>query len=205
VPVTITFDAFNQILASGTVVRNTLLATTILDFTAIKDGNKAKLSWNINDAYDYNWFEVERSADGNSFEKIGTVKSTDNPNTYNFLFTDNNILTGKSYYRLKILQKDGSFTYSKIVTLSNQPANSIYSISPNPAVDYFIIHGTGNSKKVDIEIYDAGGRKVKELPHQAFSNNSIKIGVHDLVPGSYFVIIRSATEGKFTQQIVIGK
>jgi hypothetical protein len=205
VPTTITFDAFSQVLASGTVTKNTLLATNIIDFAGINEGNKVKLWWSVNSSYDCTRFEVERSADGITFDKIGLINTGGNNNINSFSFIDNNVLKEKNYYRLKIFQQDGSFVYTSVIIISTKVNAGLYTVSPNPASDYFIIKCNGNKGKVNIEIYDAAGSEVKKLLSQSFFNNNIKIDVHDFKPGNYFIKIQSEVSGTYTKQIVITK
>ncbi|MGF2411340.1 M1 family aminopeptidase [Ferruginibacter sp.] len=203
VPTTITFDAFSQVLATATFTKGTVLATDILTFTGNKEGTKANLNWTINDAADYTAFEVERSADGVSFEKIGTVKASDNSGRYDFLFTDYHILAGTGYYRIKVLYADGAFIYSKTVSINNK-VDYYYTITPNPAKDFILISGSAAKGTADINIYDATGRMVKKLPKQTFDNsNSLKIAVKELGVGNYFVEIVRPDAEAYTKQIVI--
>jgi hypothetical protein len=62
-------------------------------------------------------FEVMRSADGINFSKVGSVAGIQG--IANYQFTDNNILSGNNYYRLKMLDIDGAITYSTIIVVSN--------------------------------------------------------------------------------------
>jgi aminopeptidase N len=209
-PVTITFDAFNETLASGAFAKNTglpvtLLATQVITFNAVKQGNTAKLSWTVDNTLDYNSFEIERSADGISFQNIGTIKSADFPDKYNFTFTDYNILSGNGYYRINIKEKNGTSFYTKTVVINNKAINDIITISPNPASRYIVIASSALVKEVvDIKIYDAAGRQVKEILKQSLSsNNNQQISVEDLGIGNYFVEIVGSNSGKITKQISV--
>jgi hypothetical protein len=189
-------------LATGTFTKGAVLATDILSFTGTKDGNKANLNWSINNALGYTAFEVERSTDGISFEKLGTVKANDNQGKYEFLFTDYNILSGIGYYRIKVLLPDGAFMYTKTISITNRTDH--YTITPNPAKDFILISSAAAKEIADIIIYDGTGRVVKKLLKQSFGNsNNLKIAVKELGVGNYFVeIVRPAAE-RYTTQIVI--
>jgi len=209
-PVTITFDPFSQMLASGAFAKNTLLpvsvlATQVITFNGVKEGNTAKLSWGIENSLDYASFEVERSADNIAFQNIGSIKSTDFPGKTNFTFVDNNILPGNGYYRIKIIEKNGNVLYTKTIVINNKANDSYFTISPNPASRYIVISSTAAAKEiVDIKIYDATGRQVKELLKQPFSNSSnLQINVEDLGIGNYFVEIARPNQGHYTKQISI--
>lgn len=208
-PVTITMDSKHQTIGTGVFTKNsalpvTVLATNVLSFNGNKEGNAAKLIWNIDNALDYVSFEVERSATGMFFESIGTIKAVDNPNKYSFTFYDNNLLTGTGFYRIKVIQKDGGAIYTKTISILNK-ADNYYTITPNPATDYILINN-GNAKNItaNISIYDAAGRAVIEIPVQIFTNNSsLKVDVKKLNVGNYFVKIASPETKNYIKQIII--
>jgi hypothetical protein len=208
-PTTVLFDSKHQTIGTGVFTFNaalpvTVLATNILSFNGNKEGNAAKLMWNIDNALDYVYFEVERSATGIFFESIGTIKAVDNPNKYNFTFYDNNLLTGTGFYRIKIVQKDGGAIYTRTISILNK-ADNYFTISPNPATDYIVISSGGAlTGTADISIYDATGREVKKLTSQSFSNNNrVRISVQDMGVGNYFVKIVRPDAKNYTKQIVI--
>jgi len=210
-PVTLTMDAFSQTMATGTFAKNTgipvtvsVLATQVLTFTGNKDGNAAKLYWSVDKAADLASFDVERSTDGTTFKNIGTLNANNYPGQSSFTFTDNNLQDGNNYYRIKITQKDGSVIYTKIVVINNKANDTYFTITPNPARDYITITGnTGNTQGVDIKIFDATGRLVKNIMKQSLSNSSLKIPVNELGTGSYFVEIISANTNVYTKQVSI--
>jgi aminopeptidase N len=212
-PTTITLDPFNQVMASGTFSKNpalvvtpVVLATDILTFSAVKEGSTGKLNWTIDNALDYTSFEVERSADGVSFKNIGSLKSTDYPNQYNFTFIDNNILAGTGYYRIKVIQKSGAVIYTKTELINNKAVDNLYAVSPNPASDYIIVTSGANVKDVtDIQLFDAAGREVKKITGQSFTgSSSLKISTADLGIGTYFLKISGLNNANnYTKQISI--
>ncbi len=209
VPTTIVFDSKHQTIGTGLFSKNTLLpvsvlATNILSFNSNKEGNTAKLMWNIDNALDYVSFEVERSTNGTFFESIGTIRAIDNPNKYNFIFFDNNLLTGTGFYRIKIIQKNGGAIYSRTISILNKSDN-YYTITPNPATDHILIKNENlTSITADITLYDATGRVVIQIGGQSFSNNgSVKVDVRKLGVGDYFIKIASPGTKNYTKQIVI--
>lgn len=119
----------------------TVLTLTLLDFSATKNNNVALLSWVTANEINTENFIVERSTNGNDYAPIGTVKAAGNSSiTQDYGFTDNNPAAGTNYYRLKMVDKDGTFTYSAIRVLNFEGANTII-IYPNPAEDMITITG----------------------------------------------------------------
>ncbi|MBC7866290.1 MAG: T9SS type A sorting domain-containing protein, partial [Gloeobacteraceae cyanobacterium ES-bin-316] len=207
-PTTISFDPFRQVLANGSIMPDptlTILATKLLSFTGNKEGKNARLLWAIDDAYDYHSFELERSSDAQTFNKITTLKSLDNAGKFNFDFTDYNLPIGINYYRLKVKQHDGSFIYSKTIIVENKYIGGTFIITPNPASGFININWAGNpGTKITAKLFDTNGRLVKTVSRPTIAANTIwKIPVNELQAGNYFVEIEGSNKEKSIQKIVI--
>ena len=110
------------------------LPLTLLTFTAVNEQPFVKLNWQVTAVINFKQFEVERSLDGLQFTTIDSVAF--NENIYNYKYNNNVIFitSGKVFYRLKLIDNDGSYTYSEIrVVLLQQPNNFI--VSPDPFVN----------------------------------------------------------------------
>ncbi len=157
------------------VVANAL-PLRLLSFAANAHNKTNLLQWvtarEVNTAY----FAIERSADGKKYAAIGKVAA----GTNNYSYTDEHPLRGYNYYRLKMVDKDGRFTYSD-VRLVNQDFNG-FSLYPNPAHDHFVISGTNLQW---LTIADLAGHVVKQqmLGNVAFAN----ISLDGLAKGVYMV------------------
>ena len=207
-PTKVAFDSLNQMIATGAFAKNpalpvAVLATQVITFNGIKDGNTAKLSWSIDNSLDYTSFEIERSADGVTFQSIATIKASGFPGKNNFTFTDDNILPGTSYYRIKLLQKDGVVSLTSIVTIVNKQPDH-FTIFPNPASDYIILQGLENNESVYIKIYDLAGKLMKQqlVQQTVLNGRNVKIAIDDLKAGSYLIEIVSSNREKLSRQVI---
>jgi hypothetical protein len=117
-----------------------ILGLDILNFTTQKQGNSVHLKWETTISQDFLSFEVERSSDGISFEKIGSLTESDykNQNSMLFSFTDFDPLTGDIYYRLRYLGQNGATQLSEIKVLNFDKTVNFY-IQPNPSEDFISI------------------------------------------------------------------
>ena len=92
-----------------------------LSFEAIQNGGDALISWSTATEINADYFDIERSLDGNAFEKLGTEKAvgtTQNVSKYSFKDARiSDLLDNSLFYRLKQVDVDGSFTYSKVIEL----------------------------------------------------------------------------------------
>lgn len=108
------------------------LPTHLVSFTGKKAPKETiELLWRITDNSTPEVFEVMRSSDGVNFGKIGTVRGAEQVRSYEF--ADASILAGNNYYRLRMLDKDGSVTYSTIIVVSNS-SKGVYLHSVTPSV-----------------------------------------------------------------------
>jgi len=127
------------------------LPVTLVSFFGKKTGeNQNKLTWITSQETNFKEFEITRSADAVHFETIGRiqpVKIASALRPYEFI---DNQANGMTYYRLKMVDSDGTFEFSKIISLDqNLAVSAVGSIYPNPAV-------TGTTAKIDIFAQKAG-------------------------------------------------
>ena len=96
------------------------------------------LSWATESESNFDVFIIERSVDGRNFEAAGSVKGAGVNTTtkQHYGFTDHTPRNGRSYYRLKIVDLDGSFEHSAIVMVTLESAfNTTLRLYPNPVVE----------------------------------------------------------------------
>jgi hypothetical protein len=109
------------------------LPITLVSFKVEQDNNSVLLSWATASEKNFDKFIVERSSDAKLFEAIGEVKGAGNSKTLlNYSLTDNSPLLGTNYYRLKSVDFDESFEYSKVIFTDYNGAKE-FSVYPNPS------------------------------------------------------------------------
>ncbi|WP_276501299.1 T9SS type A sorting domain-containing protein [Terrimonas pollutisoli] len=177
------------------------LPVSLVEFLATMEADKVKLFWKTASEINNDRFEIERSADGNSYVKIGTIRGQGNSNNLNqYSFYDDRPLTGKNYYRLKQVDINGHYIYSLVRTVMTaaKPAWNVY---PNPANKKSIdIYFSGKWKEnVVIEFYDMSGRKLLQTTRNN-THNKIQVTTK-FQPGLY--IISLTGENNFSSQKMI--
>ena len=145
-------------------------------------------------------FEVQRSLDGKSFARIGFVPGAGSTNsTHSYSFVDNEVTVARYYYRLKQLDRDGSFTFSDIKEITVAPPDH-YELSqnfPNPFNPRTeIIFRVRQEGLVVLKVHDILGREVKTLVNEKMNAGTHRISFdgRDLPSGMYLYTI---TTGKF--------
>ncbi|MEO6231285.1 MAG: endonuclease [Ferruginibacter sp.] len=166
-----------------------LLPVNIIEFKAVKGSNFVNLIWTATRETNFKNYEIERSADGFHFEKTGTVAGQ---NLTNYAFTDDKLPNVKQvFYRLKMIDIDGKFTYSKTasIRLNNNFSNAV--IYPNPTNGPLtILLEKALISNSTLVVSDITGRKLLEQNASALQN-AIAIDVHHLPAGRYFVTIKN--------------
>lgn len=127
-----TTNTGNAYLFSGTVV---ILPINLLTFTGQAEASDVLLNWSTAQEQNSDYFQIERSPDNQNFTALGKVTAAHNSSLQtNYSFTDATPLAGNNYYRLKMVDIDGSSTYSKIVVVSfNNTNQQVIATYPNPA------------------------------------------------------------------------
>ncbi len=165
---------------------NGVLAINLKDFLAEKMGNKVMLKWECSGDENLSHFDIERSKDGINFSKIITVNAlAGNSSTQNYSVTDESPDFPKSFYRLKSIEKDGSFSYSKVV-LVKFDNNEGFTIFPNPVKNTLNVVINQPVQNNTLKIFDANGKILRTI---LLPNNSstIAIDVSKLAKGYYML------------------
>ena len=175
---------------------NAALPIVLMDFAARKISMKTiQLSWQTSSEINSQYFEIERSLDGSHFDIIGKVPASGNSSiTKGYSYPDVSFPDGILYYRLKMMDKDGRFVYSKVIVIHGNK-DGLLPISPNPARD--IIYIEGSNRFNQLEFIDASGKLVlKSLPI-----NSNRYNISRLPEGIYMVRMVNNKEVVFARLI----
>ncbi len=177
------------------------LPVTFINLSAkLLDNSNSNVRWEVaTPMINAKSFEIEFSSNGRSWNTIGSINITDN-NKGIYDFTHLSIPLGNLYYRIKQIDIDHSFIYSKIVLLHNTTQGNNYSIYPTPSNNYFTIHATNViNKNTTAVLYDAIGRQIftKQLV-----NSITQVETSQLPAGTYILKITDQ-EQSITQKLVV--
>jgi hypothetical protein len=165
-----------------------IVPVSLLKFQGVPEKEKVKLSWSTAHETGIDRYEIERSADGRQFSKIGTVAAA-NSNSFDYSSYDNLPLRGINYYRLRMIDKDGSFTHSRVVSVSMKEVSNGFEVYPNPATrkEINIAFASPRTSQANIRIYDLYGRLMMNVERQLNGGNIIL--KHSLPAGGYLVTV----------------
>ncbi|MGG9971475.1 DUF6923 family protein [Ferruginibacter sp. SUN002] len=169
------------------------LPVSITDFKGQLNQGTANLSWKTNNELNTRKFEIERSFDGTSFAQLNVVAAKGSNASSAYQFSDAGIpANAVVYYRLKIIDNDGSFKYTSIVVLKTDDIAKEAAIYPSPFNDRIAVTTNVETKgKVIVAITDAAGRKMTERSTtvEPGSNTVTLDGLGKLQEGFYFIQI----------------
>jgi hypothetical protein len=173
------------------------LPVTWLGFTATPQENKeVLLQWKVTNEINTADYVAERSTDGVDFSILQTVAATtSSTSAKTYQTTDQSPVAGNNYYRIKEVDKDGNYTYSKIIMIPVNDPNVI-SVTPNPASSYVNITSRLLIKR--IQLFSTTGQLLRDI---STANNNYKLMISDLQTGQYF--LRLETDNQvFNQKII---
>ncbi|MCF2518174.1 T9SS type A sorting domain-containing protein [Dyadobacter sp. CY351] len=179
-------NAFGQTaVTTFKIIIESVLPVTLVSFKAASEGPTASLSWSTASETNSDRFDIERSANGKKWDKIGSVKSNHESVTQQFYsFQDAKPLNGQNLYRLKMVDLDETFAYSHIENVSFASTAFLY---PNPVrnAENINLNLTDWSDIKQVKVVNALGKTVFE------ASNALNTGIstRNLSSGSYVVQI----------------
>ena len=164
----------------------TPLPLTLLWFEANQVGGQVALDWKTVSEINVKDFTIEWSADATTWSDLGHVNAQNlSNNSYNFIHSDP--VTGKNFYRIKMNDIDGKFTYSPIKIISLQEnGHSAVVLVPNPVNGNAVLYISKEVKATGVNVYNAAGSLVKLITVGA-GVQQVKISTDGLAPGVYTI------------------
>ena len=139
------------------------LPIKLTSFSAVRSKQVVSLNWNTEFEINAKEFIVER-AEGAEFRSVGSIKSNGNSSVRkSYSFNDKNENAGTTYYRLKNVDLNGSFTYSEIRTVKGIGAVNDVTVFPNPARSNSKISVVGVTANSSIQLLDFSGKVLKNM------------------------------------------
>jgi hypothetical protein len=181
-----------------------IVPVQLIYFRGKAENNRAKLQWatatEINSAY----FGVERSADLKEFAPVGQVASAgDSRERLEYSFLDDGPLPGVNYYRLKQVDKDGSFEYSKVIAVSTQSEAAQFVIYPNPSDGQSVRLQFDNLELDGLRLVNLLGQEISFDIEASSTNNLVIRPKQPLETGVYFVTYTSLGRSRVTQKLFV--
>jgi hypothetical protein len=207
-PITITHTNLPSFSRFSIGIADGVLPIALSSFTGETDNSVNYLKWITQSEQSSSHFEIERSADAVNFEKIGIVNAmgiSNQPKQYSF--NDVNPIKGNNYYRLKMVDIDGTFEFSNTIALEIKGKQTTYIFFPIPTSDVVSYQfEADNNESLFMEVINTLGQVVFSQTKTARTGtNSIPISLVDLVPGNYTVRVKHISSGITHSEKIIKK
>ncbi|TDH28927.1 T9SS type A sorting domain-containing protein [Segetibacter sp. 3557_3] len=177
----------------------TSLPLKLTAFTGTLVKSSVYCQWKTEQEQGTNYYQVERSFSGTNYEQVGKVASIKNSleNAYSFIdelgFTSAELV----YYRLKMVDQDGRFTYSKVISV-RLPKRISISVSPNPANGFTQIKG---NNLANVILLNNAGKVV--LNRKVINGTTCIINTSTLAKGLYLVRVSDEKGNLTTSKLAV--
>lgn len=189
---------------SSTTTSSSTLALVLVTFSAEMAGNNTvDLNWSTQMESNTSHFTVERSADGISWNEIGLVAAKGISQTVSeYSFTDEKPLAGVNYYRLQMVNLDGSYGFTDVKVLRTNVVNAI-SFFPNPARDYVNVTLGASETETTLRLYNQAGQLLQEKKVSGGSGVIVTFAIQQYTPGIYVLNVMGADGSRENGKILI--
>jgi hypothetical protein len=194
---TATFTGFSKFfLVDASVV----LPVTLLNFDGHLTNNTIVLNWSTSSELNSKYFDLEKSPDGSNFHSIGIVNAAGTSTTQrNYIFTDRQV-NEYNYYRLKQVDIDGRFVYSRIVLIRNPDVIQKVWVLNNPFQSNITVRfAKAPQQKLEFELISMSGAKLYNKESGLTNEVNLDLSGLNLASGTY--LLRT----KVDEQIFLNK
>jgi hypothetical protein len=183
------------------------LPITLLDFDAKKHGEKQSIvTWRTSTEVNSSHFDVETSTNGYNWSKIGEVQAQGtsyNINDYQFVHT--NPVIGVNYYRINMVDIDGSVEYSKIKpVLFENPMSSLTNVVVYPNPSNGILNISSLNKSNNYTLTDMHGKTIHSFNNTS-ENSDFQVNLSSYANGVYFIRAESNSGDIKVFKIILNK
>jgi hypothetical protein len=158
-------------------------------------GCSNRLSWVSEKEASSKSFEVEISNDGRNFNTLASINAAGNSGSpKNYTYTDINPVNGDNYYRLKMIDIDGKFVYSKVLKTNINCDRRSIKIHPNPVMvnNNLTVIIDGYSGTLKGELMDVAGKVIRTY---VLKNGTNTVQIADMAQATYLLRVTEESGG----------
>jgi hypothetical protein len=188
------------------------LPVQLISWNATLASKGVVLSWATAKEMNASNYVIERSLDGVEYNDAAMVFTEGDGNSnqrLDYTYTDkmNTTAQGLIYYRLRMVDVDGSFKHSdvRVVRVGKNAEMPVVSVYPNPAVNNVMVAvpAAWQNKPVSVEVYNSNGQMMRHISNSSASQTEM-VDVKNLTEGMYIVRVSNGTQAA-TQKIFKAK
>lgn len=181
-----------------------VLPVKLISFTAEKKELTVLLKWITAQEINSDIFQIEKSTDGNNWSVISTTAAAGNySGLSSYSASDNSPSTGANLYRLKSVDRDGKYEYSRILNVYFSDKTGKIIVSPNPATTTLSIYlNSLSSSAADLQLFNHNGQSVKHLVVAA-GTSALSLDIANLAKGLYVLLVSQPGSKPYSLPLVI--
>lgn len=174
------------------------LPVKLVSFDLKTENTNVNLYWHTADAVNFSHFEIEKSPNAKNWILLAVV-----PDNYSgqYNYVDIQNLNPLVYYRLKMVDLDGSYVYSSVKSIRLEQSDLLVSLYPNPVSTTLRISNLDIEKVKNFNVLDQSG--INRMTYRGLKTNEIP--VQSLSIGTYFVKIEMINGEKFVKKFIINR
>ncbi|KAA9332695.1 T9SS type A sorting domain-containing protein [Adhaeribacter soli] len=184
------------------------LPVELISFNGSASKEGIALNWETATEKDNAYFSIQHSTDGRNFESVGYVEGNGTSSTnHKYRFNHTQPAGGKNYYRLKQVDHDGKYAYSKVIVVESKGAPSLkLTVYPNPVtngeLNLKLDRAMNEHELATVDLHDLNGRLIATEVLKGSQTIQINTRKLNLKPGIYLVNLRNGNTTSH-QKIVI--
>lgn len=189
----------------GAGIPDVPLPIDLLDFDGQLQGENVHLYWTTTSEKNTSRFEIQRSYDGIAFQNIGYVNAAGTSTlARHYAFTDTSIAHEKNFYRLRSVDRDDKFTYSRIIEVDGPLQSNPFTVSPSPfttGVD--ITFAKAPQGRTNIRLLDMTGRTLLRKDNAMAAQDRIHLDLSGLsLPSGVYLLEVRTNANTYTAKII---
>lgn len=174
-----------------TVSLSPSLPVTLVSFTVKQVDCQSRLDWKVTDAINFSHFVIEKSADGYTYSKAASIPYT---GVYNYSWTDPASDMQTSYYRLKMVDADATYSYSNTVSATNNCQVQAIKVFPTVTEDWVKVTMPAGYEQATIQVYNIWGQRLSPLITGSGTGRTVHL--QNLPKATYVLQVINGTERK---------
>ena len=185
--------------ASTSLDNGYVLPVKLVDFTVTSNNCAATFNWQTSAEINSSFYGIETSTDGTAFAEVVKIASKNSATGATYASTIKTA-SGTNYYRLKMVDADGNYTFSKTIAViaNGNCSNSLQvKVNPNPAKDFIIVEGVLSGNQ--LSLLNAAGILVSSIKA---AGSTQRIDISKFAKGIYMLRIEAADGSIQTVKVV---
>lgn len=197
----VTGGKVNSISEPTTDYTGPILPVESIELTGYQKGEDIVLQIITKTEKDVESFDIEYSSNGMEFNKLSSLKASNGYNNQ-YSYTDVTFNSLVRYYRVKVNDINGKFSYSKVVAFYKNNKGTDIAIYPNPASSLLIIQARGMIRNsINVRLFNVEGKLIKQnIVAQGSTINYLDVS--DVADGTYIVSLNDGESVKSFKVVI---